>query len=89
MGCRRSIQQQGGIWRRQLSRQYPQAANFASDDARDQCDKYADRTQTKFPLVPGFDLGVIGDLIMHKGKSYLTFGSLVSALQVDGTARSS
>ncbi len=38
----------------------------------------------QFPLVPGFDLGVIGDIIMHKGKSYLSLGSLVSALQLDG-----
>lgn len=40
----------------------------------------------QLPLVPGFDLGVIGDIIMHKGKSYLSLGSLVSALQVDGTS---
>ncbi len=40
----------------------------------------------QIPLVPGFDLGVIGDVIMHKGKSYLSLGSLVSALQVDGTS---
>lgn len=40
----------------------------------------------QLPLVPGFDLGVIGDIIMHKGKSYLTLGSLVSALQVDGSS---
>lgn len=39
---------------------------------------------SQIPLVPGFDLGVIGDMIMHKGKSYLTLGSLVSALQMDG-----
>ncbi len=38
----------------------------------------------QIPLVPGFDLGVIGDIIMHKGKSYLSLGSLVSALQIDG-----
>lgn len=38
----------------------------------------------QIPLVPGFDLGVIGDVIMHKGKSYFSLGSLVSALQVDG-----
>lgn len=38
----------------------------------------------QLPLIPGFDLGVIGDVIMHKGKSYFTLGSLVSALQVDG-----
>ncbi|MEI8329344.1 MAG: secretin N-terminal domain-containing protein [Chlamydiia bacterium] len=38
----------------------------------------------QIPVVPGFDLGVIGDIILHKGRSYLTLGSLVSALQADG-----
>ncbi len=37
----------------------------------------------QIPMVPGFDLGVIGDIIMHKGTSYLSLGSLVSALQHD------
>lgn len=36
------------------------------------------------PVSKGFDLGVIGDLILHKGKSFLSLGSLVSALQKDG-----
>ena len=40
----------------------------------------------QLPLVPGFDLGVIGDVIMHKGRSYLSLGSLVSALQADGSS---
>lgn len=40
----------------------------------------------QIPLVPGFDLGVIGDVIMHKGKSFLSLGALVSALQVDGSS---
>jgi type III secretion protein C len=40
----------------------------------------------QIPLVPGFDLGVIGDVIMHKGKSYFSLGSLVSALQLDGSS---
>jgi len=35
------------------------------------------------PVGSGFDLGVIGDIIMHKGTSYLTLGALVSALQAD------
>lgn len=39
---------------------------------------------SQIPVGTGFDLGVIGDLIFHKGKSYLTLGSLVSALQMDG-----
>ena len=30
------------------------------------------------------DLGVIGDIILHKGKSYFALGSLINALQTDG-----
>ncbi len=37
----------------------------------------------QIPLAPGFDLGVIGDIITHKGRSFLSLGSLVSALQAD------
>ena len=39
---------------------------------------------SQVPLGRGFDLGVIGDIITHKGKSFLTLGTLVSALQADG-----
>jgi type III secretion protein C len=35
------------------------------------------------PFTNGFDLGVIGDIIMHKGKSFISLGGLVNALQVD------
>ena len=35
------------------------------------------------PFTSGFDLGVIGDIIMHKGKSFISLGSLVNALQLD------
>jgi type III secretion protein C len=35
------------------------------------------------PFVSGFDLGVIGDIIMNKGKSFISLGSLVNALQSD------
>jgi type III secretion protein C len=38
----------------------------------------------QIPVGSGFDLGVIGDIIRHKGLSYLSLGSLVSALQADG-----
>ena len=38
----------------------------------------------QFPVGSGFDLGVIGDIIFHKGKSFLSLGSLVSALQQEG-----
>jgi type II secretory pathway component GspD/PulD (secretin) len=31
----------------------------------------------------GFDLGVIGDILFHKGKSFLSLGSLLAALQND------
>lgn len=39
---------------------------------------------SQIPLGSGFDMGVIGDILFHKGKSFLSLGSLVSALQVDG-----
>ncbi len=35
------------------------------------------------PFLNGWDLGVIGDIIMHKGKSFISLGSLVNALQSD------
>jgi type II secretory pathway component GspD/PulD (secretin) len=35
------------------------------------------------PFMNGFDLGVIGDIIMHKGRSFISLGSLVNALQTD------
>ena len=37
----------------------------------------------QIPVGRGFDLGVIGDLIFHKGTSFVSLGSLVSALQAD------
>lgn len=36
-----------------------------------------------FQVGNGFDLGVIGDLLFHKGRSFLSLGSLLSALQND------
>jgi len=39
---------------------------------------------SQIPLGRGFDLGIIGDIITHKGKTFLTLGSLVSALENDG-----
>jgi len=41
-------------------------------------------TGTSVPFSQGFDLGVIGDIIMHKGKSFVSLGALVTALQTDG-----
>lgn len=38
----------------------------------------------QIPLGNNFDMGVIGDIIMHKGQSFLSLASLVSALQIDG-----
>jgi type III secretion protein C len=40
-------------------------------------------TAPMIPFTSGFDLGVIGDIIMHKGRSFLSLGSLVNALQLD------
>jgi len=39
---------------------------------------------SQIPIGSGFDLGVIGDIIWHKGQSFLSLGSLVHALQLDG-----
>ncbi len=41
---------------------------------------------SQIPLGNGFDMGVIGDIIFHKGKSFLSLGSLISALQADGNS---
>jgi type III secretion protein C len=41
---------------------------------------------SQIPLTGGFNLGVIGNMILHKGKSFFSLGSLVSALQVDGNS---
>ncbi|MEX0961806.1 MAG: secretin N-terminal domain-containing protein [Simkaniaceae bacterium] len=41
-------------------------------------------TGTLFPIVSGFDLGVIGDIIFHKGQSYAALGSFLSAAKIDG-----
>ncbi len=38
---------------------------------------------TDIPFVQGFDLGSIGDLIFHKGRSFISLGALVNALQTD------
>lgn len=35
-------------------------------------------------IAGGFDMGVIGDIILHKGRSFLSLASLVNALQQDG-----
>ncbi|PCI75188.1 hypothetical protein COB21_05955 [Candidatus Aerophobetes bacterium] len=34
-----------------------------------------------FPLATGYDLGVMGDIILHKGQSYFALGSLFNSLQ--------
>ncbi len=39
-------------------------------------------TTIPFPT-SGFDLGVVGDIIMHKGRSFLSLGSLLTAIQTD------
>lgn len=36
------------------------------------------------PVASGCDLGVIGDVILHKGTTYLALGSLVNAVRTEG-----
>ncbi len=38
----------------------------------------------QIPIGCGFDMGIIGDVVLHKGKTYLSLGALASALQTDG-----
>lgn len=38
---------------------------------------------SSIPFLNGFGMGVIGDIIKHNGKSFLSLGSLVNALQSD------
>ncbi len=38
------------------------------------------------PFTSGFDLGVIGNIILHKGKSYFTLGSVINAIKGDTTS---
>lgn len=40
-------------------------------------------TGSMIPFSSGFDLGVIGDIILHKGKSYFALGSLIDAIKGD------
>src|SRR5690606_34010902 len=35
------------------------------------------------PFASGGDLGIIGDIILHKGQTYFALGSLINALRVD------
>ncbi len=81
----------GGQWKNKLGFG---AGNFAPDKAGQSGPSFASTMQGinasntpsglgQIPIVSGFDLGVIGDVIMHRGKSYVTLGSLVSALQMD------
>lgn len=46
----------------------------------------ATNTPTGGAFTQGFNLGVIGDLIYHKGQSYTALGSLLDALRQDGSA---
>jgi type III secretion protein C len=39
-----------------------------------------------FAMNGGFDLGVIGDVLLHKGAIHLSLGSLISALETDRTS---
>jgi type II secretory pathway component GspD/PulD (secretin) len=41
-------------------------------------------TPAMVPTTPGFDLGIIGEVIRHGGDTFLSIGSLVQALQTDG-----
>ncbi|MBP9842028.1 MAG: hypothetical protein KBC64_06350 [Simkaniaceae bacterium] len=39
------------------------------------------------PTNKGFDMGIIGDLIFHRGRSFISLGALIHALQIDGDSK--
>lgn len=41
-------------------------------------------TGAMIPVPSGGDLGIIGDIILHKGQTYFALGSLINALKVEG-----
>ena len=43
-------------------------------------------TGTDVPFSTGFDLGIIGDLILHKGRTFAALGSLINAIKTDTTS---
>lgn len=57
----------------------PFALSFQGVDA-----SHPPQGPSQIPMGNAFDMGVIGDIIFHKGKSFLSLASLVSALQADG-----
>lgn len=42
---------------------------------------------SQIPLSRGFDLGIIGDIILHRGKTFFSLASLISALEHDNDSR--
>lgn len=69
---------------------FPETPGFVSNSPTEQFatnlrEVSATRTPlgTDIPATTGFDLGIIGDLILHKGRSYAALGSLINALKGD------
>lgn len=58
--------------------------NFGAQKGSSPVAQALSATSSLLPVGKGFDLGVIGDLILHKGKTFISLASLVSALQRDG-----
>lgn len=63
---------------------YPSVDNTFADSMKSVGSSVVPEGLKQFPVGNGFDLGIIGDIIFHKGKSFLSLGSLVSALQTEG-----
>ena len=60
----------------------PKARSFASSFQGTNA-KNTPSGPSQTPFGRGFDLSIIGDIILHKGKTFFTIGSLVSALEMD------
>lgn len=60
------------------------SGNFAHSDASPTFLESMQNRDGTMPSALGFNLGIIGDIIFHKGASFLSLGTLVSALQREG-----
>lgn len=66
----------------------PTGGNCAIPEAMNQLNNYVPQSPmpaftNNIPFGCGFDLGIIGQVIKHNGNTFLTLGSLLSALQSD------
>lgn len=69
--------------RMQNTNSKPSSASSSFFDSVNALNGSTNPSPTSIPKSSNFELGVIGDIIFHKGQSFLSMGSLLNALQQD------